>query len=104
MELTNERMIGADIVASANLSSSMRNRFTRVVSAATVTITLVAYTGIVTGSEHELFNAGMATVTVAAGTGITIRSVSSKLNISSYGAAVAKYLGSSTFALIGALE
>ena len=73
-------------------------------SASAVTITLVAYTGIVTGSEHELFNAGTTTVTIAAGTGITVRSVTSKLNITAYGAAVAKYLGSNTFALIGALE
>jgi len=103
VELANERAIGTSITASASLSSAQRNRFTQVTSAGTVTLTVVVYAGIVTGSEHEFVNMG-GVVTFAADTGVTIRSANSKLTVTLYGAAVLKYVGSSTFCLIGALE
>lgn len=103
VELTNERPVGTTLGSSTGLSAGMRNRFTPVSSAGTVTLTLAAYAGIVTGSEHEFYNRG-GTVTFSAGTGITILSNGGRLSVTLYGAAVAKYLGSNTFCLIGALE
>lgn len=89
LELNNERPITTtNITGNTTLTAAHRNRFTQVVSGSAVTITVVAYTGIVVGSEHEFFNAGAAKVSMAAGSGVTIRSVSSLLSITSYGAVV----------------
>lgn len=54
LELRNERQIGTALSAATSLSSAHRNRFTQVTAVAT--ITLVAYTGIVLGSEHEFMS------------------------------------------------
>ena len=103
-EMRNERPIGATAVTAATtLAAAHRNRFTRVTTAG-VTITVAAYAGIVTGAEHEFMNDTTGVVTFAAGTGVTLRSTGTKVNVSSYGAAVLKYLGGSTFLLCGTLE
>lgn len=104
LELANERALGTTVTANVALAVTHRNRFTQVVSASPVTVTVSVYSGILLGSEHEFMNNGTSTVTFTADAGVTVRSVGSKSKVVQFGAAVLKYLGSSTFALIGALE
>lgn len=116
LELRNERQIGSTVSSATSLSSVHRNRFTQV--SAVATITLVAYTGIVLGSEHEFMsrcgtqrcfqplfpNTSTGLVTFAGGSGVTVRSFQDKLNLSINGAAVVKYIGTNLFLLCGTLE
>ena len=105
LELANERRVNpVNITASVTLTAAHRHRLTQVVGTAALVITVVAYTDIVVGSEHEFYNATANAVTFQAGSGVVVQSVSSRVILSTYGAAVLKYLGSNVFALIGAIE
>jgi hypothetical protein len=104
VELTNERPVRAALTASTTLDGVHRNRLTPVLSANPVTVTLVAYPGIVDGAEHEFLNRGTGAVTFTTGAGATLESVDGLVALRRYGAAVVKHLGNGLFALIGALE
>ena len=104
LEVGNQRRVAAGLITSnVTLSASHGNRFTRVAANAGVVVTVAGYPDILDGAEHEFFNDGPGDVTFAAGPGTALRSVDGRYLLPVYGCALVKYLGTATFALIGAL-
>ena len=111
IELGNERAVNDSSLTTspATLLSSHRNRFTLITatSGTSFTVTLTSYTGLVLGAEHEFMNNNSFVVTFAVDGTCNMKSVGSKVSLSSYGAAVVKCIAltpTTSFLLCGALE